>query len=171
MVLGEAVIVGKHTYGEIIVKGKGNVVIGKFCSIAKGARIVFRDNHKTEWITTFPFRKRWEMLEIPTQNTKPEDVVIENDVWIGTGVMILGGAHIRSGACIGAYSVVAGQVPPYCVAAGNPTKPIRYRFTQEVIDKLLKVQWWDLPDEKIRKFAPLLSSNRMEEFLCAISQS
>ena len=77
------------------------------------------------------------------------DTVVGNDVWIGQNVTVLPGVHIGDGAIIGANSVVAGDIPPYTVAAGNPCRVIRNRFDAELTDYLLNLRWWDWEPEKI----------------------
>lgn len=82
------------------------------------------------------------------------DVTVGNDVWIGTGVLVVCGnkkLKIGNGAVIGAGSVVTKDVPPFAVAAGNPARVIKYRFSQEVIQKLEELKWWDWPASELRK--------------------
>ena len=79
------------------------------------------------------------------------DVIIGNDVWIGYGATILSGVSIGDGAAIGACSLVVKDVPPYAIVAGNPAQVIRYRFDEETIHKLLKIRWWDWPDQRVRE--------------------
>lgn len=157
--------IGKHTYGSISLRGNGIVTVGKFCSIANGVKALFFDDHRVDWITTFPFLQRWKMLGVPDQATRPEKIVVGNDVWLGTDVILLGGDNIGDGAVIGAFSVVSGKIPPYTVAVGNPAKPVKERFTDEQIQSLLQIKWWDWPDEKIIEYAALLSSDKINEFL------
>ena len=161
---------GEHSYGEAIRISPydGLVVLGKFCSIASGVNALFLRDHHTDWITTYPFHIKWG-LDVPKQEVIPGKIKIENDVWIGTGVTLMGGCSIGSGCVIGAFSVVAGRIPPYSIAVGNPCRIIRKRFSDEQISSLLKIKWWDWPEEKIRKYAHLLSDCDIERFLNEIS--
>lgn len=97
-----------------------------------------------------------------------EDTVIGNDVWIGHNATILPGVKIGDGAIIGAYSVVAKDIPPYAVAVGNPVKIVKYRFDEELISLLLKYKWWNKEEEEINKILPILTSsdlNYVKSFL------
>lgn len=77
------------------------------------------------------------------------DVMIGNDVWLGTDAAVMSGVTIGDGAVVGAYAVVTRDVEPYTIVAGNPARPIRKRFDDETIRKLLENRWWDWPREKI----------------------
>ena len=90
------------------------------------------------------------------------DIVIGNDVWIGYEAVILAGVTIGDGAVIGARAVVTKDIPPYTIVGGVPAKPIRKRFTQETIDLLLKIKWWNWPEERIRQHITEIQSERIE---------
>ena len=130
------------------------LVIGKFCAIAKGVEFIMNGaNHRMNGITTYPFNIMgggWE-AHTPSLSDLPlkGDTVIGNDVWIGQHVTFLPGARVGDGAIIGANSVVAGHIPPYAVAAGNPCRVVRMRFDDDTIRLLLRIKWWDWPPEKI----------------------
>lgn len=132
------------------------LIIGKFCAIAKGVEFIMNGaNHRMNSISTYPFNimdSGWEK-STPTLDELPlkGDTVVGNDVWIGQNVTVMPGVHIGDGAIIGAYSVVASDVPPYCVAVGNPCKVIKKRFDDSLIEYLLNLKWWDWDAEKIFK--------------------
>jgi virginiamycin A acetyltransferase len=90
------------------------------------------------------------------------DTVVGNDVWIGQNATILPGIRIGNGVIIGAGSVVGSDVEPYTIAAGNPAKPVRKRFDDELIALLEAFQWWDKPIEEIQSLIPLLSNGDLE---------
>ena len=122
------------------------LIIGKFCAIGKGVEFIMNGaNHRMGSVTTYPFNIMgggWEkstpaLCDLPLKG----DTVVENDVWIGQNVTILPGVHIGSGAIIGANSVVSKDVPPYCIAAGNPARIVRKRFDEETVAFLLDLRW------------------------------
>ena len=142
------------------------LIIGKFCQIAAGVEFVMNGaNHQMNAVSTFPFYtlEGWDM-KTPAAADMPYkgDTVIGNDVWIGQNAVILPGVHIGDGAIIGLNSVVAGDVPPYTIVAGNPAKKIRKRFDDELIELMLRLKWWDKSIEEINSLIPLLSSGDLE---------
>ena len=88
-----------------------------------------------------------------------------SDVWIGADALILSGVRIGHGAIIGARALVTRDIPPYAIAGGVPARILGWRFEQPVIDKLLKIAWWEWPDEQIRDSISLLSSGNVELFI------
>ena len=165
--------VGSNTYGhdgiKIIHGGEGKSLrIGKFCSIAEGVVVFLGANHRMDWFTTYPFGHIKESLfpKVKRDHGHPStkgDVTIGNDVWIATNAVIMSGVRIGDGAVVGAYSVVTKDVPPYTIVAGNPAKPIRKRFSDEVINKLLELKWWDMDESKINDISDILCSNDFEK--------
>jgi acetyltransferase-like isoleucine patch superfamily enzyme len=93
------------------------------------------------------------------------DIIIENDVWIGSTATIMSAVKISNGAVVGAGSVVTKDVPPYAIVAGNPAKVVKYRFTEEQIEKLLSIAWWDWEEQKIRDNAMIMWSNNIDDFI------
>lgn len=134
--------------------------IGAFCSIGSGVSFIMAGNqgHRMDWASTFPFHYMPEFSEAPDGFARKGDTVIGNDVWIGTEAMIMPGVHIGNGAVIGARAVVTKDVDDYSIAGGFPAKHIRYRFSEEERTMLLKLKWWDWPDEKITAKLDMLSS-------------
>lgn len=141
---------------------RDRLIIGKFCQIAAGVEFVMNDaNHQMNAVTTFPFYtlEGWRMAApSPADMPFKGDTVVGNDVWIGQNAVILPGVRIGDGAIIGASSVVGSDVDPYTIVAGNPARPIRRRFDQELTALLLEWKWWDLPTEEIDAAIPLLTS-------------
>ncbi|HEY5233210.1 MAG TPA: CatB-related O-acetyltransferase [Verrucomicrobiae bacterium] len=160
--LRECFEVGRGTYGEPTVarwEDPTTLKIGSFCSIAGGVTIFLGGNHRVDWITTYPFPEfRDGAKNIPGFHATKGDVIIGNDVWIGTGATILSGVHIGNGAVIAACSVVTKNVPSYGIVAGNPAKLVRLRFTTDEIACLEKIAWWDWSDTKIDAAMPFLLS-------------
>ncbi len=143
------------------------LIIGKFCQIAASVEFVMNGaNHQMNAATTYPFYifGTWEQ-PAPAQSDLPlkGDTVIGNDVWIGQNATILPGVHIGDGAIIGANSVVASDVAPYTIVAGNPAKLIRKRFDDELIDLMLKFKWWDKSIDEINSLIPILICSDLEK--------
>ena len=143
------------------------LIIGKFCQIAAGVEFVMNGaNHQMNAATTYPFYifGTWEQ-PAPAQSDLPlkGDTVIGNDVWIGQNVTLLPGVHIGDGAIIGANSVVASDVAPYTIMAGNPAKLIRKRFDNELTALLLKFKWWDKSIDEINSLIPILTCSDLKK--------
>lgn len=147
---------------------RDRLVIGKFCSIACGAKFLCNSaNHTLSSLSTYPFPIFYEEWGLDKQDVAAAwdnkgDIVIGNDVWIGYEAVILAGVTIGDGAIIGARAVVTQDVPPYTVVGGVPAKPIRKRFPEETIAKLLALKWWDWPKERIARNIPAIQSGRAE---------
>lgn len=143
--------------------------IGRFCSVACGAKFLFASaNHTMRSLSTYPFPiffEEWglDAADIADAWDNRGDIVIGSDVWIGFEAVILGGVTVGDGAVIGARAVVTKDVPPYTIVGGVPAKPIRKRFSDEVISRLLKLQWWNWPEERIRKNLAAIQSGRIAE--------
>ena len=124
-------------------------------------------NHRMCSVTTYPFNIMgggWEKCT-PRLDDLPlkGDTVVGNDVWFGQNVTVMPGVHIGDGAIIAANSVVTSDIPPYCVAGGNPCRIIRKRFDDELIAYLLELKWWDWPPEKIMRNLEKLCSGDLHE--------
>ncbi len=137
------------------------LIIGKFCQIAAGVEFVMNGaNHQMNAVSTFPFYtlEGWDAPPpSPADLPLKGDTVIGNDVWIGQNAVILPGVHIGDGAIIGASSVVGRDVEPYTIVVGNPARPVRKRFDDELIALLLRFRWWDKSIEEIDSLIPLLT--------------
>lgn len=146
--------------------------IGAYCSLAFGVTIILGGNHRTDWVTTYPFPVLWqEASHLPCSATTKGDVVIGNDVWIGSEVTIHSGVTIGNGAVIAGQSVIVKDVAPYTIVGGNPAREIRKRFDEATIARLQNVQWWNWPDEKIESLLPLMLSENIDTFLDAAERS
>ena len=150
--------VTNSTIGDYSYVGRNSRVVhadvGKFCSISGAVRLGM-GKHTLDKLSTSPiFTERHNSTKhqwTDQQTVNPfKRVTVGNDVWIGTGVMVMGGVAIGDGAVIGAGAIVTKDVPPYAVVAGVPAKIIRYRFTEEQIQILEEVEWWNKTDEELR---------------------
>ena len=133
------------------------LVIGKYCSIACGAKFLLNSaNHTLRSLSTYPFPIFYEAWGTPVSEVSSAwdnrgDIVIGNDVWIGYEAVILSGVHIGDGAIIGARAVVTRDVEPYTIMGGVPARPIRKRYDEETIQRLLALRWWDFQPEQMQK--------------------
>ena len=143
------------------------LIIGKFCSIACGAKFLFNGaNHTLKSLSTYPFPIFYEEWSHGIWADKSwdnkGDIKIGNDVWIGYDAIIMAGVTIGDGAIIATRAVVTKDVPPYTIVGGVPAKIIRKRFSDEVIEELLKQKWWDLPNEEILKRIKYIQTGDIE---------
>lgn len=148
---------------------KDKLIIGKFCSIACGAKFLFNSaNHTFRSLSTYPFPLFFEEWGLDKKNVTDSwdnkgDIVIGNDVWIGYEAVVMAGVTIGDGAVIGARAVVTKDVLPYTIVGGIPAKPIRKRFSEETISALLALKWWDWPKEKIAQKIEAIQSGCAEQ--------
>ena len=161
--------IGDWTYGtpEVFSWREGTTLkIGRFCAIADGVKILLGGEHRIDWVTTYPFSRLFSKAKRFTGHPRSRgDVIIGNDVWIGTDALILSGVEIGNGAVVAARSVVKENVLPYSIVAGNPAKRIKFRFSESLIEGLQKIAWWDWPLSKIEEAWPLLLSSDIEAFV------
>lgn len=161
--------IGRYTYGvpSVLFAEQGkNLVIGSYCSIAPGVTILLGGNHRTDWVTSFPFAEFFpEASGMPLQGWTRGGVAIGNDVWIGQNALILSGVTIGNGAIIGAGSVVVKDVPPYALVAGNPASIVRMRVPERYIADLERIAWWDWPESQVKAAWLDLLSGDIEHFV------
>lgn len=144
----DLVEVGRCTYGRIDIRSdtKNMLKIGNFCSIADKVMFMLGFDHPTNLISTYPF-KNYFFNGISA--ISKGDIVLDDDVWIGYNVTILSGVHIGQGAIVAAGAVVTKDVPPYAIIGGVPAKIIKYRFSPNVIEQLLQLDYSQLTDKLI----------------------
>jgi acetyltransferase-like isoleucine patch superfamily enzyme len=148
------------------------LIVGKYCSIGLKCKIYLGGNHRHDWVTTYPFHVKWvhnntfksltdDVEGYPHSNG---DVIIGNDVWFGENVTVMSGVKIGDGAVIGTNSVVVKDVEPYSISGGHPAKHIKYRFSEDVIKRLLEIKWWDIEESKLDKLLPYMMNNDIDLF-------
>ena len=148
--------------------------IGKFCSVACGAKFLFNSaNHTLSSLSTYPFPlffEEWglEKKDVTNAWDNKGDIVIGNDVWIGYEAVVLAGVTIGDGAIIGTRAVVTKDVPPYTIVGGVPAKSIKKRFSEETISTLLEIQWWNWSKERIARNIGAIQSGNIEQLKEAI---
>ncbi len=172
------IIVGDYTYYDDPIDSEGfernvlyhypfiddKLIIGRFCAIARDVKFIMNGaNHKINAFTTYPFSifgKGWEKVTPKIEDLPYKgDTIIENDVWIGYDSLIMPGVKIANGAIVASRSVVVCDIEPYTIVGGNPARPIRKRFNQDLIDLLQKIEWWNWTAEKITDNLEVLVSN------------
>ena len=148
---------------------RDRLIIGKFCSIACGAKFLFNSaNHTLSSLSTYPFPLFFEEWGLEKRNVAESwdnkgDIVLGNDVWIGYEAVIMAGVTIGDGAIIGARAVVTKDVPPYTVAGGIPAKPIKKRYPEETIAALSELKWWDWPEKRIQANLDAIQSGQLDQ--------
>lgn len=158
--------IGKYSY----IAPKTNVIcadIGSFCSIAKGVNVGLAI-HPVDFVSTSPLfysrnnatKHKWTDDNYTYEFKR---IHIGNDVWIGLDAKIMGGVTIGDGAIVAAGAIVTKDVPPYAIVAGVPAKIIRYRFSQEIIDQLIILKWWDMEDFKLKEVIKLFQTNDLTD--------
>lgn len=164
--------VGRYTYGMPDIhwsNPNAKLIIGSFCSIAAGVKVYLGGNHRTDWITTYPFGHIHQGIFNRFNGTgHPASkgyVNIGNDVWIGEYATIMSGVSIGDGAVIANNSHVVKDVEPYSIVGGNPAKHIRFRFSPTQIESLLRIKWWDWDDAKINDNVENLCSDNIDTFI------
>lgn len=147
------------------------LIIGKFCSIACGAKFLFNSaNHTLQSLSTYPFPiffDEWQLdiKDIASAWDNKGNIVVGNDVWIGYEAVIMAGVTIGDGAIIGTRALVTKDVPPYTIVGGIPAQPIRTRFSEKEISVLLKLRWWDWPKEKIAQNISAIKAGKVNDLI------
>ena len=136
--------VGRYSYGRISVVIFNTIdylFIGNFVSIANGVLFVIGGEHCMQNLTTFPVDILITKSFRYKDGVSKGGITIGDDVWIDTNAIILGGVKVGQGAIIGAGAVVTKDIPPYAVVVGNPARIVKYRFSEDLIRKMLKIDF------------------------------
>jgi acetyltransferase-like isoleucine patch superfamily enzyme len=164
--------IGDYSYagGPLLIRqwDKGSrLIVGRYCGIAADVEFILGGTHPLDLVTTYPVDI---LYGAAGRSSSRGDIVIGSDVWIATGATILSGVSIGHGAIVAARAVVTKDVGPYSIVAGNPARPLRQRFDEETVRKLLELRWWELSAEQIRPLLPLLQSTAVGQFIDACSK-
>jgi acetyltransferase-like isoleucine patch superfamily enzyme len=167
---GTLVMGNMSYYAPNVVKFKGDtgrVIIGNFASVAPDADFYVGGLHRVEWVSLYGLRA---MLDLPGAYEDGfthgrGDIVVGSDTWVTNGCTVMSGVTIGDGAVVGTKAVVAKDVRPYAIVAGNPAKEIRRRFSDEQVEALLRIKWWDWPTELVKERVAALSSPDIDAFI------
>lgn len=165
--------VGAHTYGQPIdlrvwpCCAPSKLCIGRYCSISPGVTVFLGGNHRTDWISTYPFaalkyETAKDRLPQAIEGFTHGDVVIGNDVWVGSDATIMSGVTVGNGSVIASGALVTKSCSPYSIIGGNPAKLLRHRFDAAKVCQLLAIRWWDWPDADVAAVAGILSSGDVQ---------
>ena len=156
----DQITAGRYSYGMIDATMYGGIdegiQIGDFCSIALGCRFICGGEHDYTGFTTYPIETRI-LHSKPCEAKSKGKIILADDVWIGSNALILSGVHIGQGAIVAAGAVVVKDVPPYAIVGGNPAKVIKYRFSPEVIERLVQFDFSKLTENSIQKYRDVLT--------------
>lgn len=157
----------RYTYGHFSVHSWPDgplLQIGAFCSIALGVEFLLGGRHGLEQISQYPLHLVFEGVDGYADDLGDSGpITVGNDVWIGTGAMVMSGVTLGNGAAVAAGAVVTRDVPPYALVGGAPARLIRYRFDEARREAVEASRWWTWPTERIRAEVPLLTSRRFED--------
>ena len=167
---GTLVMGNMSYYAPNVVKFKGDtgrVIIGNFASIAPDADFYVGGLHRVEWVSLYGLRA---MLELPGAHEDGfthgrGDIVVGSDTWVTNGCTVMSGVTIGDGAVVGTKAVVAKDVRPYAIVVGNPGREIGRRFSDEQVEALLRIRWWDWPTELVKERVDALSSPDVDAFI------
>ena len=153
---------------------RDRVFIGRFCSIGRRVTIGAGAHSMTRLSTSPAIRDgsaspytNEQMIALGLRQNRLAETIIENDVWIGDGAIVMPGVRIASGSVVGANCVVVSDVPAYSIVGGVPARVIRYRFPVDIIEALLSSEWWELPNEILNE----LPTGNVVEFLELIART
>lgn len=163
------VTVGKNTYGKLNINYTGNkdekLIIGANCSIAGSSNFLLGGEHDYSCITTYPYAYRIFHKENDVKTKGP--IIVDDEVWIGDAAWIMSGVHIGKGAIVATGAVVTKDVPPYAMVGGCPAKIIRYRFSENVISKLMDVDLanMELSEKSLEVLTQHVTDDNIDEIL------
>jgi len=164
--------IGDYSHGWPDVRTFGaRLKVGKYSSLAEGSTFILGGQHPSKAVTTFSLESVFGGKKPASRQESRGDIVVGSDVWIAANALILSGVTIGNGAVVGMGAVVLRDVPPYAIVFGNPARVVAKRFSDEVIDELLELRWWDLDFAQVAALRPLLEESDIAAFLAACRKS
>ena len=159
------VYMGRHTYtmqNTVI----NNAKLGKFTSISWNVSIN-PGQHDYDRLTQHEilYVPEHSYIKQPVYSPVSKEVILGSDVWVGANAVILPGIKVGNGVVIGAGAVVTNDIPDYAIVVGVPAKVIKYRFDKKTVRKLLRIAWWDLPEQILKERVDLLASRPTQSVL------
>lgn len=154
--------IGKNSYlCDPTVRGNANnISIGNYSCVGEGCTFDGGFGHEYKNVTSFPLNKIW--TELPSNIVCKGDIIVGHDCWIGENSTIISGVTIGDGCVIGYGTIVTKSIEPYTVVTNKKSWK---RFTEEQVEKLLEIQWWNWDDERVLKNAKLLLSQDIDNFI------
>jgi virginiamycin A acetyltransferase len=145
---------GTTVAGPSVFKGSEEIVIGRYCAIGDGVRMI-SSNHRTD-VTNMQYRLQ-RRLGFEESEASRGPIRVGNNVWIGDAVILLDGVSVGNGAVIAAGSVVTKDVDPFAIVAGVPAREIRKRISPEQAKRLSELGWWDWSEDEMRAHPELFT--------------
>lgn len=176
----ELVHIGAHSYANNGLNvdwwgGGARLRVGSYTSIAEDVRFFLSHGHRIDWITSYPFARGDDYWlagrRFEGGVVSKGDIEVGSDVWIGNGARILSGVRIGHGAVIATGAIVTEDVPPYAFVAGSPARVVRHRFPPDRVEALLRVAWWDWPEERVRRHLDALLSDDIDRLVALAGQT
>ena len=144
--------------------GDPQASVGRYCSLNSASYLLTGGNHRPDYVSSFDFHYLLGVGE-EDYNLSKGPIRVGNDVWSGFGSIVLSGVNVGDGAVIAAGAVVTRDVPPFAIVGGVPAKLIAYRFEEELREALLRIRWWDWPEERVRAHVEQLQSPEIAAFV------
>lgn len=166
---GDSFVFGDHFWSgsDVVITGQhAQFEAGRFCAVAAQTRFLLgQGNHRIQSLSPYPFRhlpqfasEEW-LRHLDFETESRTTCRLGHDVWVGTGSILLPNVTLGTGSVVSAGSVVTRDVPPYAIVGGNPAQIVSFRFKPSLIRELLQLEWWNWPEEKIRRNVALLTKN------------
>lgn len=167
------ITVGRGTYGQLNIESPSDddikIVIGNFCSIGPDVHFILASEHPYRGFSTYPFKVKLGLQKYEAKSKG--DIIVDDDVWFGRGVIVNSGVHIGRGAIIASGTIVVHDIEPYSIVGGNPAKHIKYRFPEKIRKKLMQIDFANLDTDKIKQHIDIAYQELTENNIDSIIQT